>query len=89
MNIICQHSENVTSILEKKKITKTYLSKFLHDNGISIINAWDKPSLIRKVLEFWNIQTVQNCDNDLLRNEQQYNKVSNNYIITVLCKIIV
>lgn len=59
MNIICQHSERIESVLEKKKITKSYICQYLHKSKVSITFSWDKPALIRKLLEFWNVKSCQ------------------------------
>ncbi|XP_065216536.1 uncharacterized protein C3orf38 homolog [Planococcus citri] len=56
LKIICLHSTCVETVLEKRKITKSYLSQFLHKNHIPITDSWDKPALIRKVIEHWNIK---------------------------------
>lgn len=59
LNIICQHSERIESVLEKKKITKSYICQYLHKSKVSITFSWDKPALIRKLLEFWNVKSCQ------------------------------
>lgn len=51
--IVFLHSESVSSILNRKPISKEMLYKYLTDNNIPVTNNFTKATLIEQVIEFW------------------------------------
>lgn len=51
--IILLHSESVSSILNRKAVSKEILLKYLTDNNVPIHNNFTKTSLVEQVIEYW------------------------------------
>ncbi|CRL00091.1 CLUMA_CG013373, isoform A [Clunio marinus] len=51
--IVLLHSESVSSILNRKPISKEILLKYLTDNNIAVTNNFTKTSLVEQVIDFW------------------------------------
>ena len=52
------HSESVSSILNRKPISKEILFKYLTDNNIPVTNNFTKTTLVEQIIEFW--RTTEN-----------------------------
>lgn len=51
--IVILHSESVSSILNRKPISKEILLKYLTDHNIPVTNNFTKTTLVEQVIEFW------------------------------------
>lgn len=51
--IVLLHSESVSSILNRKPISKEILLKYLTDNNVPVTNNFTKASLVEQVIEYW------------------------------------
>lgn len=51
--IVLLHSESVSSILNRKPISKEILFKYLTDNNIPVTSNFTKATLVEQVIEFW------------------------------------
>lgn len=51
--IVFLHSESVSSILNRKPISKEMLYKYLTDNNVPVTNNFTKTTLVDQVIEFW------------------------------------
>uniref|UniRef100_A0A0V0G992 Uncharacterized protein n=1 Tax=Triatoma dimidiata TaxID=72491 RepID=A0A0V0G992_TRIDM len=54
INAILLHSEDIRSILMRKKITRKVLFKYLHSRNISFPGNSEKTVLVDSVIHFWN-----------------------------------
>lgn len=61
--MILLHSTSITSILNRKAITKEHLFKYLHAKQVSVTSEFTKQLLIEKILQFWK-QTFYFVDED-------------------------
>jgi Domain of unknown function (DUF4518) len=56
--IVLLHSESISSILNRKTVSKEMLLKYLTDNNIPVTNNFTKATLVDQVLEYWrNLET--------------------------------
>jgi Domain of unknown function (DUF4518) len=51
--IVLLHSESVSSILNRKPISKEILLKYLTDKNVPVTNNFTKATLVEQVIEFW------------------------------------
>lgn len=51
--IVLLHSESVSSILNRKPISKEMLYKYLTDKNVPVTNNFTKTTLVEQVIEFW------------------------------------
>lgn len=51
--IVLLHSESVSSILNRKSVSKEMLLKYLTDNNIPVTNNFTKTTLVEQVIEYW------------------------------------
>uniref|UniRef100_A0A069DS40 Uncharacterized protein n=1 Tax=Panstrongylus megistus TaxID=65343 RepID=A0A069DS40_9HEMI len=54
INAILLHSEDIRSLLMRKKITRSVLFKYLHSRNISFPGNSEKSMLVDSVIHFWN-----------------------------------
>lgn len=51
--IVLLHSESVSSILNRKTVSKEMLLKYLTDNNVPVTNNFTKTTLVEQVIEYW------------------------------------
>lgn len=51
--IVLLHSESVSSILNRKTVSKEMLLKYLTENNIPVTNNFTKTTLVEQVIEYW------------------------------------
>ncbi|KAL7049077.1 hypothetical protein ACKWTF_003586 [Chironomus riparius] len=51
--IVILHSESVSSILNRKTVSKEMLLKYLTDSNIPVTNNFTKSTLVEQVIEYW------------------------------------
>lgn len=68
--IVLLHSESVSSILNRKPISKEILLKYLTDNNIPVTNNFTKVTLVEQVIEFW--RSTENGTRQHSNHHQQH-----------------
>lgn len=54
MSIMVQHSPSISSIMNRKLITKTLIFQYLNARHVSVTADFTKPVLLEKLYELWN-----------------------------------
>lgn len=54
MSIVLQHSPSVSSVMNRKIITKALIFRYLNARNVSVTVDTSKVSLLEKLYEFWN-----------------------------------
>lgn len=65
--IVLLHSESVSSILNRKPISKEILFKYLTDNNIPVTSNFTKVTLVEQVIEFW--RNTEHCNRVIQHQE--------------------
>lgn len=83
--IVLLHSESVSSILNRKPISKEILLKYLTDKNVPVTNNFTKTTLVEQVIEYWrnSEHTTRNhhhVESIHQQQQQPYNHSAENLI---------
>jgi Domain of unknown function (DUF4518) len=67
--IVLLHSESVSSILNRKPISKEILLKYLTQKNVPVTNNFTKTTLVEQVIEYW--RNSEHHDQNIHHQQQQ------------------
>lgn len=66
--IVLLHSESVSSILNRKPVSKEMLLKYLTDKNVPVVNNFTKTSLVEQIIEYWKSTEHQTPNQQNIEN---------------------